>query len=37
LLRPALKRGPMPAPSWKPIRIKGKPISQTISEERDER
>jgi prevent-host-death family protein len=37
LLRPASKRGPMPAPSWKPIRIKGKPISQTISEERDER
>jgi prevent-host-death family protein len=37
VLRPALKRGPMPAPAWKPIRIKGKPLSQTISEERDER
>ncbi len=37
LLRPALKRGPMPPPSWKPIRVKGKPMSQTISEERDER
>jgi len=37
LLRPALKRGPMPTPSWKPIRIKGKSMSQTISEERDER
>ena len=37
LLRPALKRGPMPAPTWKPVRIKGKPLSQTISEERDER
>ena len=37
ILRPALKRGPMPAPSWKPVRIKGKPLSQTISEERDER
>jgi prevent-host-death family protein len=37
ILRPALKRGPMPAPTWKPVRIKGKPISQTISEERDER
>jgi prevent-host-death family protein len=37
ILRPAVKRGPMPAPSWKPIRIKGKPMSQTISEERDER
>jgi prevent-host-death family protein len=37
LLRPALKRGPMPTPSWKPIRIRGKSMSQTISEERDER
>lgn len=37
ILRPALKRGPMPRPTWKPIRIKGKPMSQTISEERDER
>ena len=37
LLRPALKRGPMPVPRWKPVRIKGKSLSQTISEERDER
>jgi prevent-host-death family protein len=37
LLRPALKRGLMPTPSWKPIRIRGKSMSQTISEERDER
>jgi prevent-host-death family protein len=37
ILRPAVKRGPMPMPSWKPIRIKGKPMSQTISEDRDER
>jgi prevent-host-death family protein len=37
ILRPALKRGPMPTPTWKPIRVKGKPMSQTISEERDER
>ena len=37
LLRPALKRGPMLVPRWKPVRIKGKPLSQTISEERDER
>lgn len=34
ILRPALKRGPMP--TWKPIRIKGKPLSETIREERDE-
>jgi prevent-host-death family protein len=37
ILRPAVKRGPMPKPTWKPIRVKGKPLSQTISEERDER
>jgi prevent-host-death family protein len=37
ILRPASKRGPMPAPRWKPVRIKGQPLSQTISEERDER
>jgi prevent-host-death family protein len=37
ILRPALKRGPMPTPTWKPIRVKGKPMSQTISEERDDR
>jgi len=37
ILRPALKRGPMPKPTWKPVRVKGKPLSQTISEERDER
>ena len=37
LLRPALKRGPMPTAGWRPVRVKGKPMSQTISEERDER
>ena len=36
ILRPAAKRGPMPRPRWKPIRIKGKPLSATIREERDE-
>ena len=34
ILRPALKRGPMS--TWKPVRIKGKPIAETIREERDE-
>jgi prevent-host-death family protein len=35
ILRAALKRGPMPV--WRsPIRIKGKPLSETIREERDE-
>lgn len=37
LLRPAAKRGPMPAPSWKPVPVKGKSVSRTVIEERDER
>ena len=37
LLRPALHREPMPKPTWKPIHVKGKLMSQSISEERDER
>lgn len=37
LLRPAVKRGPMPTPTWKPVRVKGKSMAETISEERDER
>lgn len=37
LLRPPLKRGPLPKPNWKPVRVKGRPMSQTISEERNER
>lgn len=36
-LRAPINRGPMPTPTWKPIRVKGKPMSETISEERDER
>ncbi len=35
ILWPALNRGPMPV--WRsPVRIKGKPLSETIREERDE-
>jgi prevent-host-death family protein len=37
ILRSGAKSG-RPMPVWRsPVRIKGKPISQTISEERDER
>ena len=34
ILRAPVKRGPMP--DIKPVRIKGKPLSATIREERDE-
>jgi prevent-host-death family protein len=33
ILRPALKRTPMPP--FKPIRLKGSPLSKTLREERD--
>jgi hypothetical protein len=32
-----LRRGPLPKPNWKAVRVKGKPMLQTISEERNER
>jgi prevent-host-death family protein len=31
------RKGLTPAPRWKPINIKGKPLSQTIIEEREDR
>jgi len=37
VLTAATKRGPMPTPKWKPIRLRGKLMSESISEERDER
>jgi prevent-host-death family protein len=35
IIRPALKPGPMPP--FRPRRLRGKPISVTLREERDER
>jgi hypothetical protein len=31
------RRGPTPAPRWKPVSVKGKPLSQTIIEDREDR
>jgi prevent-host-death family protein len=31
------RRGPTPAPRWKPVSVKGKPVSQTIIEDREDR
>jgi prevent-host-death family protein len=31
------RQGPMPAPRWRPVKIKGKPLSQTIIEDREDR
>lgn len=31
------RKGPMPAPRWRPVKIKGTPLSQTIIEDREDR
>jgi len=31
------RKGPMPPPRWRPVKVKGKPLSQTISEDREDR
>lgn len=36
-LRPASRQGPTPAPRWRPVKIKGDPLSATVIDDRDER
>ena len=31
------RKGPMPPPRWRPLKIKGKPLSQTIIDDREDR
>ena len=31
------RKGPMPAPRWRPIKVKGQPLSQTIIDDREDR
>jgi prevent-host-death family protein len=31
------RKGPMPTPRWRPLKIKGQPLSQTIIEDREDR
>jgi prevent-host-death family protein len=33
----AVRRGPMPTPSWRPVKVKGKPLSHTVIEDREDR
>ena len=33
----AARRGPMPTPGWRPIKVKGRPLSDTIIEDREDR
>jgi prevent-host-death family protein len=37
LVIPAARKGPMPPPRWRPVTITGKPLSQTIIEDRQDR
>ena len=37
LITPASRKGPMPAPRWRAAKIKGKPLSQTIIDDREDR
>jgi len=37
LITPAARKGPMPTPRWRPVRVKGKPLSQTIIDDRQDR
>ena len=37
LIVPAARKGPMPAPGWRPVKVKGRPLSRTIIEDREDR
>ena len=37
LIIPAARKGPTPTPRWRPARMKGGPLSQTIIDDRQER
>lgn len=37
LVTPAARKGRMPAPRWRPVKVKGKPLSQTIIDDREDR
>jgi prevent-host-death family protein len=37
LISPAGRKGPMPTPRWRPVKLRGKPLSRTIIEDREDR
>ena len=37
LITRAARKGPMPAPRWRPVKVKGKPLSRTVIEDREDR
>jgi prevent-host-death family protein len=36
LITLAARKGPMPTPRWRPVKVKGKPVSQTIVDDRED-
>lgn len=36
VIRLATRKGPMPVPRWRPVKVKGKPVSQTIIDDRED-
>ena len=37
LIIPAARKGPMPTPRWRPVKVKGKALSRTVIEDREDR
>ena len=37
LITPATRKGPMPAPRWRPVKVRGKRISETVIDDREDR
>jgi hypothetical protein len=37
LISPAIQQAPMPMPRWKPLKVRGRPVSRTIIEDREDR
>ena len=36
-LKPAMRKGRTPAPRWRPARVEGRPLSQTVIDDREDR
>ena len=36
-VRPASRKGPTPTPRWRPVKVKGLPLAQTVIDDREDR
>lgn len=36
-ITPAARKGPMPTPGWRPVKLKGKSLSHAVIEDREDR